>query len=380
VPLAEEAWARWDPLAARRHLAAYRAETTPDVLQEALRDRAGALEAAIDRRLLQAGAAGGGGLLLALGAPLALWLARRRRGTVDDLLARDPGAWREVARLAGTVRHEILKHHTSVLDAVADALEAGDPTPAAWAAERLSGEEGALARARRLLDRLRELGRRCGVPLNLTADPTFGPLVQGLDRLERLVGALARGRAGAATELRAVSALLHARAYPALGALIHRLAVLRLDEDLVREAWERVCDEPALDGRRPPDLQVLMPGPPVHLRIWRDDCLDILVNLLRNAAQATLEHGGGAVTVRLVVEEDPITFLERVAIRVADPAPRRISTGMIRSRYIDRGLGLTVDLISRNGGAIHVEDDPDHPKAVVVRLPVVEAPPPPEDA
>jgi len=33
-----------------------------------------------------------------------------------------------------------------------------------------------------------------------------------------------------------------------------------------------------------------------------------------------------------------------------------------------RGLGLTVDLISRNGGSIHVEDEPGWSKAVVIRL------------
>ena len=45
---------------------------------------------------------------------------------------------------------------------------------------------------------------------------------------------------------------------------------------------------------------------------------------------------------------------------------------MLRSRYIERGLGLTVDLISRNGGSIGVEDEPGYSKAVVVRLPRAE--------
>ncbi len=54
-------------------------------------------------------------------------------------------------------------------------------------------------------------------------------------------------------------------------------------------------------------------------------------------------------------------------------APRRISTSLLRSRYIERGLGLTVDLISRNGGSIGVEDEPGYSKAVVVRLPRAES-------
>ena len=73
-------------------------------------------------------------------------------------------------------------------------------------------------------------------------------------------------------------------------------------------------------------------------------------------------------------EEDEITGLERVVMRVQDDAPRRISTAMIRGRYIDRGLGLAVDLISRNGGSVHVEDESGWSKAVVVRLPRAEAP------
>ena len=47
----------------------------------------------------------------------------------------------------------------------------------------------------------------------------------------------------------------------------------------------------------------------------------------------------------------------------------KISTAMIRGRYIERGLGLAVDLTSRAGGSIHVEDEPGWSKAVVVRLP-----------
>ena len=76
--------------------------------------------------------------------------------------------------------------------------------------------------------------------------------------------------------------------------------------------------------------------------------------------------------VRLTVDEDHVTGLERVEIRVADDAPLRLSTAMIRSRYIDRGLGLVVDLTRRVGGAVHVEPEPGWSKAVVVRLPRVE--------
>ena len=99
---------------------------------------------------------------------------------------------------------------------------------------------------------------------------------------------------------------------------------------------------------------------------------DVVANLLRNALQATVEQGRGRVGVRLGIEEDESTGLERVVLRFRDDAPRRITTGVLRSRYIERGLGLTVDIISRNGGSIAVEGEPGWSKAVVVRLPRAE--------
>ena len=113
---------------------------------------------------------------------------------------------------------------------------------------------------------------------------------------------------------------------------------------------------------------------PLWLRIFRGELEDILTNVLRNSLQASLDAGAPRMGLRVETEEDWITGLERVAFRVMDDAPRRITTALIRSRYIERGLGLTVDLISRNGGSIHVEDEPEWSKAVVVRLTLAEPP------
>jgi len=357
---------------ARAHVNAYRAapgEARYDVMARE-----------IERRvvLIERGLASGAAVLgLAVLAVPVVWLWRRRRGSsVQDLLDADPQSWRDVARIASALRHEVLKHHTSVLPAVADALEQGDDSLATWVAERLGAQDGPLVRGRRYLDALRDLGRRAGVPLDLERrDPVFRDLVTGLDRLERIRRPLSRGARRVVPELRTIAELLNERAYPALGALVQQISVLEVNEQELQAAWTSVRGEPAFREASVPDLHLDLPpgGEPLCARIWREDLELVLVNLLRNALEATVEAQiDGRVGVRIRVEEDPITFLQRIVLRVRDDAPRRVSTAMIRGRYIERGLGLTVDVISRNGGSIHVEDEPGWSKAVVVRLPRIE--------
>lgn len=371
--LAEHALESWRLWEARGQLDAYFAEAAPSALGDAIHDRATALDRRLDTIELSVFGAAGGAAALAIGVPVAWGLSRRRGASLATLLDRAPSAWRDVARILSAIRHEVLKHHTTVLDAVADALEIGDGEPASWAESRLYAPAGPLDRFDGYVRELEELGRRSGVRLDLRRqDPTFAPLLRAVDRLRAARGPLSRGSRRVAAELREISHALHTVAYPALGALIRRTCVLQLDEDLLRRVWEAVAGEPAFRGQTLPTLELEMPNEPVHLRIWKDELVDILVNVVRNAVQATLDAGEGRLGIAVGVEEDPITYLERVVVRVRDDAPRRISTAMIRSRYIEGGLGLTVDLISRNGGSIHVEDEPDWSKAVVVRLPRVE--------
>jgi signal transduction histidine kinase len=318
----------------------------------------------------------GGGLAAAgLGVAVpVLWVVSRRRGaSLAELLDRAPTTWRDVARIVSAIRHEVLKHHTTLLPAVADALDDGDPEPATWTSERLFAAGGPLDRFDGYVAELEQLGRRVGVSLDLRRkDPTFAPLLRAMGRLRGLRRTLARGGRRAAGELRDISACLHDITYPALGVLIRRMCVLSLDEALLRRVWQAVADEPAFRGASLPALELEGDLDGLHLRIWKDELVDILVNVVRNAVQASVDGGHPRVGIAVGTEEDPVTYLERVVVRVRDDAARRISTAMIRSRYIEGGLGLTVDLISRNGGSIHVEDEPGWSKAVVVRLPRVE--------
>lgn len=366
--LARDAWESWRPLEARRRLDAYFASEGSGRYDERARD----LAASIDRVRRRVTGFGAATLLGVLGVVPIAWVWRRAGVGVDALLARSPHAWRDVARIGSAIRHEVLKHHATLLPAVADALDEGDREPAAWAADRLFGAEGAIDRFRQQVRTLERVGRVHGVALNLRrADPTFGPLIVAMDRLEALEPELRRGEGrGLSDRVRAVAAVLVGDGYRRLGALVRRVCLLRLDEALVREAWRRAVAETTPDPSEAPSFHADVPPEPVLVRVWRGDLDDVLVNVLRNALAA----GATRVGVRVAIEADAVTGIERVAVRLADDVPARLTTAVIRGRYIERGLGLVVDAISRDGGSIHVEPEPGWAKAVVVRWPRAEAP------
>jgi C4-dicarboxylate-specific signal transduction histidine kinase len=161
--------------------------------------------------------------------------------------------------------------------------------------------------------------------------------------------------------------------YRGLGQIVQQVCNLELSEDLLRQIFAEVSREPAFSDTNGIGLTLALPTERILLRIYQTDLEDILTNLLRNSLTVSEEVSSGRIGILVDTESDPITGLERVALRVVDDGPRRISTAMIRGRYISRGLGLAVDLISRNGGSIHVEDEEEWSKAVVVRLPRAEA-------
>lgn len=313
---------------------------------------------------------GGLGTLTVAVVPAFLWRRRRAGVDLEAVLLASPTSWRDVARTCSVIRHEVLKHNTTTLPAVADALERGDAEPARWAHERLFGPRGAIERFRERTADLETLARLHGLRLNLVhRDRTLGPVVRAMDDLARLERDLRKGNRRIAGELRALGKALNEDGYRALGVLVRRLCLLPLDEGLIDGIWARTAAEFPGHGVA---LDVSLDERP-WLRISRGDLEDILANVLRNGLQAAVEAGTKRMAVVVASEEDEITGLERVAIRVCDDAPKRISTAIVRGRYIERGLGLTVDLISRNGGSIHVEDEPGWSKAVVVRLPRAEA-------
>ena len=360
---------RWS--AARRTLATFFAETAGGPAYEA----ALALDADLARRIraTRTGLAAGAFGLAALPA-LVAW--RRRSGQpLQALLDRAPQAWREVARLCSAIRHEVLKHHTSVLASVADALEDGDAAPGQWAAGRLFGPDGALHRLDGYVRDLEALGRAHGVRLNLAVrDPVFAPLLRNVRRLRRLRRPLVRGTAGrAVADLRAIARALNHDAVRALGDRVAGLCVLRVDAALLRSVYDAVRAEPAFRDHDVPPLQLeLATDEVLHVRMFRSDLVDVLANLLRNAVQASAAAGGDRLGLGLAVEDDPITGLDEVVIAVRDLAPSKLTTARLRGRYVARGLGLAMDLTNRAGGSIRVAPAPGWAKALEVRLPRAE--------
>jgi tetratricopeptide (TPR) repeat protein len=315
--------------------------------------------------------------MLGLGV-LVAWAARRQSRTLDELIAVAPECAHDLARLLAAIRHEVLKHNTTLLEEMAHAFENGDYSAVRWAAERLFGDEegeGVIERYTSYRDGIERLGRKHGVRLDLKRrDPVFGPMSQAMHRLSSLRPRLLRPERARDLEgpLLALSQALNEDAYRALGRLIQRMGTVVIDEPVIRAVDARVRDEPGLAEQALPELSVT--GDPLPARVFRGDLDDIVANLLRNAYLALIEAPPAARRIGVVLgeDDDPITGLELVELRFCDSAPGRLTDGMIQSRSIGRGLGLAVDLITRHNGSITVEDEPGWSKAVVVRLPRAE--------
>jgi signal transduction histidine kinase len=317
------------------------------------------------RRLRWSLVAGGGAALLA--APL-IWRIRRRGGVdLEGLVRAAPRRAGDVARRLAAIRHEVCKHHLGILDAVADGLDDGDPSLGVWAAPRL---ERALLQLQTYVMELEAIGRESGLRLNLRGrDPAFQPLLAATGELTAMLPSLTQGadhRQSAA--LRRIAALVR-DASMAIGRMLHSFSLTAIDRQLVEGAFAGVADElSTVDALR---FVIEVEGS-VLVRADPGDLRDILVNLLRNAAQATLAAGGAEVGLRVCRDADDITGLEWVALRILDRSPVKLTTARLRGRFLGRGLGLAMDLVTRAGGSVHVEAEPGWSKAVVVRLPVVE--------
>jgi predicted Zn-dependent protease len=342
---------------ARSRLAAYRATAGAESYY---REAAAELNTRVSRAYWAVRAGFGAAVALALVVPVSVWLRRRTARTLRDLLDQAPGTWHEAARVLAGLRHEVLKHNTTVLPDIAAALARGDEAP--WRDLSLRLPE-LRDRFDAYLSALEDLGRQHRLRLDLRRrDPVLAPMRRELDRLAR-----AR-RAPSPEALLAASEVINGRGYRALGRMVQEICVMPLTGDIAREVWARVIDEPSFRGGAVPALEVEA-ADGLALRMFRSDLEDILANLLRNALAA----GAGRVGVQMREDEDAVTGHHLVEVAVWDDAPGALTNAMIRGRYIGRGLGLAVDLVNRHGGAIRAEPREGEIKAVVVQFPAVEA-------
>lgn len=363
---------------AREELAAFLAASTGGLnYQPALQ-----LERTVKRRILALEAGVGGGAAALLLGLLGLVGWRRSGQPLEALVRAAPEASHDVARVLSAIRHEVLKHNTTLLDEVAHALEHGDHHAVAFAASRLFGraddpDGGVVRRFEAYLSTLQRMGRQHRVRLDLRRrDPVLSPMWREMRRLRGLEQALRRpasAGSGAADALREVGVALNDTGYQALGVLVRRLGTLRLLPARLEAVADRVRQEPGFAGRALPEFEVEGPAAGLPARVLSGDLDDVIANLVRNAWRAGATRTGA----RLDEEDDPITGLEHVALRFLDDAPGTLTDAMIHQRGIGRGLGLVVDLVTRHDGSIGVEHAPAElaagwTKAVVVRFPRAE--------
>ncbi len=367
--LAAMAYAEGDWLQARRDLDRYfgLVPTGPHHLE------AEALRGQLDRRWRWTLAGLGGVSLVGLTLPLGLLLRRRTGYSLAALIEAHPDAAPGAARILSAMRHEVLKHNITIMPAVADALEEGDPGPALDLKQQLTGTGEVLLRWEAYLEELERLGRTHGLRLNLRhRDPVLAPMSAAFRTLGRIASSLHRmGREGA-QQLRELSVVLNEVGYEQLGQLVFAAGGMVLDETVLRRCWERVRGEPSFVDAQVPRLSLQVGCGALPVKVNPQDLDDVVCNVLRNSLQVVLEDhpdGTGRLGLALAEEQDPVTGLEEIALRFQDNAIRPLNDAMIRGRQISRGLGLTVDLINRHDGSIRVEKDEGWSKAVVVRLP-----------
>ena len=322
-----------------------------------------------------------GGLVCSGGLGFVLFRRRRRRKGISMhvFLREEPRCFHDVARVLAGMRHEVLKHNTTLLPAVAEALERGDRGPALDASGILIGGQGAdgvITLWERYIAELEAIGQSHGRRLSLRyTDPQIAPMCQAFRSLRQLAPQLHKAKPQTLVpQIRSISHALNTVGYAELGKLLHEVCVLEIDRAVLEAAWRRIAREPGLVGRGL-EAPVLSLECEVQVRVFREDLVDILANLLRNACDAVLENCAEEerrVGIRIVEEMDFVTGLSWVAIRVLDSAPGPLTDAMLKDRQIGRGVGLAMDLAKRSQGSLKVEDEPGWAKAVVLRLAVAE--------
>ncbi len=355
------------------------------------RKDAGVLRKNIDDRLTALIVAAGSLLfLVVLGVTLA---AIRLWGGVDlrTLIEEHPETGPEVQRILSAVRHEVLKHNAMMLGGLVDAMERGQEATnkARHFATSIVGREegdGVAVRLQGYVDDLKKIGDANRRRLNLLRkDAAIAPLLRGTKLLEKVAADLSsfdsiseRRRIWVLRTLQTASRLLNTEGYEAVRELLDRLRILVVNEDLLRAVFDRCVGEPSFSGVAfaPLDLEMDVDFP-FGTPVPRTALEDILANLMRNAIQSSIQHGGEdrEILIGLGVrsEVDTITGLERVVFLVRDRSGEGLTAEMLRGRYIEEGLGLTADLVSRYDGTLDVAaGEGGWSKSVVVKLPLNE--------
>jgi hypothetical protein len=241
-------------------------------------------------------------------------------------------------------------------------------------------ERGIYGRFLGYMAELQKVGRSHGVTLNLgRKDPIFSAMIEAFEDLrglEEMPRTPIRDRPTVKLDwsrrLTRSGHVLGRKAFEALSSVIHALCIVEVDLALVREVFAQVVAETQFAGISILELQVVGEG--ARVRVFRSDLEDILTNVIRNSLHSSILYAPKpiALGVALVTEMDEITGLSTLAIRIQDRSSEQLSNEMLRGRYVERGMGITADLLSRYDGSIAVEPEPGWQKAVVLRFFTVE--------
>jgi Na+/proline symporter/nitrogen-specific signal transduction histidine kinase len=151
-------------------------------------------------------------------------------------------------------------------------------------------------------------------------------------------------------------------------------------QDLCRVIEASVNSVRALYGEHRVDLEVVLPGQPVMVEIDRDRVLQVVLNLLSNAAKfcapsegkvvLTLIRQGGEVRVSVTDNGPGIEAVDQEAIfekfhqAVHEAGKRPAGTGL--------GLAISRQIIAHHGGRIWVESEPGHGATFYFVLPALD--------
>lgn len=387
--VAKQLWDNYDLWAASEQLDIYLREAGP---YDVYWDTAKELRADMNSVFVKIYLAIALGSLILLSIPLALIWRRVRGSSLPQLLERSPACFPEVARILSLIRHEILKHNTAFLSDVGRALELDEPDAEARAtllARRLFGDdvarEGDVYRGERrgiygrflgYVAELEQVARAHAVALNLRRkDPTFKAMLKAFEDVAAKAEWLRHpGGLRASRKLELAKLLLRSgdelgrRAFDRLSDVIRKLCIARVDPEFIAAVYEEVATEDKFANVQIAPLTI--EGDGEQVRIFPSDLHDILANVLRNSLMSSAMYAEPPIGlgVGLETEVDDITGLTSLAIRIKDRSPERLTNEMLRGRYVERGMGITADLLSRYDGSIAVEPEAGWEKAVVLRF------------
>ncbi len=215
----------------------------------------------------------------------------------------------------------------------------------------------------------------------LRKDAAMSPIIRGVNLLKKIAPDLGRlkglslgDRDQLKKNLEIASRLLNTEGYEAVRSLLDELRLLSVDADLLKTVYDRVVREPSFSETRFKPLGLNMGEHSSYaVMIPKSSFEDIMTNIIRNAIQSTIQYplDSEAVEIGLKVglERDSITGIERVVFWVQDRSQEKLTVEMLRGRYIEEGLGLTADLVSRHDGTLDVAScSEDWSKSVVVKL------------